>query len=68
MKRILLIAFFGLTMFSCKKEQQKCYHCTFGPFNGTIPPPVDYCGDDGGTRQFKDANGNDLTSQCIEKH
>ncbi len=51
---------------SCNKDR-KCYHCTFGPFNGQNPPPVDYCGDDGGTRQFKDADGNDLNSHCVEK-
>jgi hypothetical protein len=66
MRKLFLLLFFGLTLLSCKKDQ-KCYHCIFGTFNGSTHPPVDYCGNDGGSRQFTDANGNELSSQCVEK-
>ena len=67
MKKVLLI---GILLFlvSCKKQSSPCYHCTFGlGANGVQPPPQDYCGGDGGTRQFKDAQGNVLQVVCVPK-
>lgn len=71
MKKLLLLIICA-SFLSCKKESNttsgtKCYHCTFGVYAGVRPEPVDYCGDDGGARRFKDAAGNDLSSQCLEK-
>lgn len=66
---LLKIAIVLILLSGCKKEKhEKCYHCTFGIYNGQIHPPVDYCGDDGGTRRFQDDQGNDLSSQCLEVH
>jgi hypothetical protein len=62
--KVITLASLILITSSCKKTNNQCYHCTFGTFNGVKPPPQDYCGDDGGTRQFTDDQGNDLSSFC----
>lgn len=69
MKKLLLLLLLAVTLFSsCKKEaKQKCYHCTFSPFMGQNPEPIDYCGDDEGMRRFTDAAGNELGGRCVEK-
>ncbi len=64
---VFVLIIFVILSTSCKKEKVTCYHCTFGAINGATPPPQDYCGDDGGTRQFKDAQGNDLSVICRPK-
>lgn len=66
MKKLLLALIISLTLLSCKKEHGTCYHCTFGYYNGVQHPPVDYCGEEG--RQFKDDQGNDLSSYCVRKN
>ncbi len=68
MKRISIAFIIMVSLTNCTKESSStCYHCTFGTINNVQPPPVDYCGDDGGTRQFKDAQGNDLSTICTKK-
>ncbi len=64
--KIIMVVIMLLTFASCNKDR-KCYHCTFGTYNGVMPPPLDCCGDDGGTRRFQDADGNDINSYCVEK-
>lgn len=66
MKKFLLAVIIAGSLASCNKERE-CYHCTFGVLNGVQKPPVDYCGTDGGARQFTDEQGNKLTSNCRPK-
>lgn len=69
MKKILTALYISLSLliFSCKKDNTPCWHCTFGIINGVQPAPQDYCGDDGGAKLFTDAQGNDLQTYCIPK-
>jgi hypothetical protein len=69
MKKIIIMAAMLIAVVSCKKEEgYQCYHCTFGITNGVHHKDVDYCGTDGGMRQFNDEQGNPLNVHCEQKH
>lgn len=63
MKKLLIAIIVIISMASCKKEGI-CYECTFGIVNGVIHEPVTYCGPDGATHEFTDAEGNQLNASC----
>jgi hypothetical protein len=70
MKKLIIIAA-AFSLASCSKiklpNQNQCYICTFGTVNGQSFAPVEYCGTDGPTHQFTDANGNPIQSNCKVK-
>ena len=65
MRKIVIATSFILLLSCTKKNGKKCYECDV--YQGNTVHKESYCGDDGGTRQFKDANGNNLQSICKEK-
>ncbi len=64
MKQIILTALVIILFASCKKTSQ-CYNCTYGTVNGYTRPPDVQCNGDINSYKPQDAQGNDISWQCL---
>jgi hypothetical protein len=71
MKKYFILIIISFSLLSCKKELAKitgktCWQCEVYHLNGTTEKKPLIC-NKADSPSFKDANGNDLPSSCVQK-